>query len=76
MTANAIERVIASLQEVMWPDGLRRPVSEPRTEVEKLETRESAGQKLELLIPGGSCCVMVFRLLMLLRHCCKHDWQE
>ena len=51
LSAESLERTLASFQDVMWPDGQRRPPVEPRTETEKLDTKLSASLKLGLLIP-------------------------
>lgn len=37
----------------MWPNGQRRPPSVPRTEEQKLKTKEDAYLKLSALMPGA-----------------------
>lgn len=49
---DALERHLTSLQDSMWPGGVRRPSSTPRSEAEKAETKIAASRKLGLLIPG------------------------
>lgn len=48
----SVEKTLASFQDMMWQDGVRRPPSEKRSDVEKEETKLRAGKKLGLLIPG------------------------
>ena len=52
MSADSVERSLAGFQEVLWPGGERRPPTTPRTEEEKMETKQRASRKLALLIPG------------------------
>jgi len=53
MSAESVERSLAGFQEVLWPGGERRPPGVPRTEGEKMETKQRASRKLGLLIPGA-----------------------
>lgn len=48
---DAIEKVLAGLQDMLFPDGQRRPPSDPRTAQEKHETKIRASKKLGMLIP-------------------------
>ncbi|WVR05972.1 hypothetical protein IAU60_003000 [Kwoniella sp. DSM 27419] len=47
----AFEKMIASLEETLFPGGERRPPSEARTEQDKIETKIRAYRKLGMLIP-------------------------
>ncbi|ORX36019.1 PXA domain-domain-containing protein [Kockovaella imperatae] len=50
-SASSMERVVAMLQETIFPDGQRRVPAAARTAREKNESRNNAGQKLAMLIP-------------------------
>ncbi|WVF70538.1 hypothetical protein IAT40_005329 [Kwoniella sp. CBS 6097] len=50
-SSEAMERIIGTLEDTLFPDGERRPPSIPRTEAEKSETKIRASKKLGLLIP-------------------------
>jgi hypothetical protein len=77
MSAPSLEKVLAGLQETLWPGGERRVPAEPRTEAEKDATRVDAGKKLGLLIPGE--CPLTSKNRPTTdrntdRHCCQYDW--
>lgn len=48
---HGVDKVLRVFQDTMWPGGVRRPPSTPRTEQEKHETRVGASRKLALLMP-------------------------
>ncbi|WVQ70915.1 hypothetical protein IAR50_000440 [Cryptococcus sp. DSM 104548] len=48
---SSLGKGLSALQDALFPSGLRRPPSTPRTEEEKSETRNKAGKKLGLVIP-------------------------
>ncbi|KAI9635186.1 PXA domain-containing protein [Dioszegia hungarica] len=48
---DSLEKLLVSFQDMLFPDGERRPPSEERNETEKLATRHRASKKLALLIP-------------------------
>ncbi|OCF31087.1 hypothetical protein I316_07218 [Kwoniella heveanensis BCC8398] len=50
-SSDALERIIGTLEDTLFPEGQRRPPSMPRTESEKAETKIRASKKLSLLIP-------------------------
>lgn len=50
--ADQVGGYVGALKNALWPGGERRAPSEPRTEVEKAATRESASRKLSALMPG------------------------
>lgn len=52
MSADSLERSLASFQEILWPERIRRQPSEARKVTDKSETRLRASKKLALLIPG------------------------
>lgn len=43
------------LQSNLWPGGVLKPPSVPRTAEEKAETKEAAHRKLSTLMPGAFC---------------------
>lgn len=47
----SLEHILGTLQDMLFPDGQRRPPSEPRTEAEKHETRLRASKKIGMLMP-------------------------
>jgi len=51
LQSDNIDKALLSFQEMLFPDGERRPPSEPRTEAEKHETKIGASKKLGMLIP-------------------------
>jgi len=51
-SAESIENSLTGFQDMMWPEGEWRAPSDPRTDIEKAETRQRASRKLGLLIPG------------------------
>jgi sorting nexin-25 len=48
---DSIEKVLLSFQELLFPDGVRRPPSDPRADSEKHDTKVRASKKVGLLIP-------------------------
>ena len=75
MSIESIDGLLGSFQEIMWPGGQRRPPSEPRSEAEKLDTRNRASQKLALLIPGEQ--KPDFNILLAHARCGRqYDWQR
>jgi sorting nexin-25 len=44
---------IRLFRDGLWPGGRLKSPGTPRTQDEKLQTREQANQKLSALIPGG-----------------------
>jgi len=51
LQSDGIDKALLGFQEMLFPDGERRPPSEPRTEAEKHETKIGASKKLGMLIP-------------------------
>lgn len=48
---DAIEKALISFQELLFPDGDRRPPSEPRSDAEKHDTKVRASKKVGMLMP-------------------------
>jgi sorting nexin-25 len=48
---DAIEKALISFQELLFPDGERRPPSEPRSDAEKYDTKVRASKKVGMLMP-------------------------
>jgi sorting nexin-25 len=48
---DAIEKALISFQELLFPDGERRPPSEPRSDAEKHDTKVRASKKVGMLMP-------------------------
>lgn len=51
LRSDNIDQALLGFQEMLFPDGERRPPSEPRTEAEKHETKIGASKKVGQLIP-------------------------
>jgi sorting nexin-25 len=51
LQSDSIDRALLGFQEMLFPDGERKPPSETRTEAEKHETKVGASKKLGMLIP-------------------------
>jgi len=51
LQSDSVDKALLGFQEMLFPDGERRPPSEPRTEAEKHETQIGASKKLGMLIP-------------------------
>ncbi|WWC86349.1 uncharacterized protein L201_001222 [Kwoniella dendrophila CBS 6074] len=51
ISSDSIEKIIANLEDTLFPGGERRPPSIERTNEEKLETKIRASKKLGMLIP-------------------------
>jgi sorting nexin-25 len=47
----SIEKALSGLTDLLFPDGVRRPPSEPRTDKERHETKVRASKQLGLLMP-------------------------
>lgn len=47
----SIETLLSSIQEILFPDGQRRPPSDARTDAEKHETKMRASKKIGMLMP-------------------------
>lgn len=52
VSAESCEGYLTMIQEIMWPDGVRRAPSRLRTEDEKSRTKHSAASKIQAIIPG------------------------
>ena len=59
----------------LWPGGILKPPSVPRTVEEKLHTRDEANRKLSALMPGAPSRTRIVALSAQTtsRPCCKHD---
>lgn len=68
---------VGTFRDTLWPGGSLKPSSVPRTDHEKVQTREQAHSKLSSIMPG--------KLKFSLRHCflpetmlsrlgCEYDW--
>lgn len=44
---------LGGFQNTLWPGGVLKKPSPPRTVEEKVETKEAAHRKLSTLMPGG-----------------------
>lgn len=49
---------LTTFSNSLWPNGVRRPPSTPRTEEQKRQTKEDVAKKLPSLIPG--MCAIVY----------------
>jgi sorting nexin-25 len=46
-----IDKLLRIFQDNMWPDGVRKPPTEPRTDQQRYDTRLSASRRLGALMP-------------------------
>lgn len=50
-TPSKVERLLGMFQNTMWPGGVRRPETPPRTDAERLDARVISSRRLGMLIP-------------------------